>query len=273
MHNNELRYKLSTMPTDALIDSHCHLDFESFDIDRDQVLQRAQDNNINDIIVPGTEKKYWQRINQLCSRYKQLHPCYGLHPYWVSDHDKHDLKSLDSYIENNPAVALGECGLDFRDDQTDKKTQLYFFESQLDIANNHQLPVVIHSVRATETIIQSVKKFTDLKGMIHSYSGSAEQAKQLIDLGFYISVGGSVTYDNAKTIKSVVKHIPLTSLLLETDAPDQPGKKNKGERNEPAYLVNTLDTISTLRDTSQSNIAKQTTKNARTLFSLEQQKS
>jgi len=178
------------------------------------------------------------------------------------------LESLDTYLENNSAVALGECGLDFRDDQADKKTQLYFLESQLDIANNHRLPVVIHSVRATETIIQSVKKFTCLKGMIHSYSGSAEQAKQLIDLGFYISVGGNVTYDNAKTIKSVVKNIPLTSLLLETDAPDQADKKNKGERNEPAYLVNTLDTISTLRDASPSIIAEQTTKNAKALFNI-----
>jgi len=256
------------MSTDTLIDSHCHLDFESFDSDRDQVLQRAQDNNINDIIVPGTEKKYWQRINQLCARYKQLHPCYGLHPYWVSNHDKNDLESLDTYIENNTAVALGECGLDFRDDQADKKTQLYFFESQLDIANNHQLPVVIHSVRATEAIIQSVKKFTDLKGMIHSYSGSSEQAKQLIDLGFYISVGGSITYDNAKTIKSVVKNIPLTSLLLETDAPDQAGQKNTGQRNEPSFLVDTLDAISTLRDALPSSIAEQTTKNAKVLFNI-----
>ena len=256
------------MTTATLIDSHCHLDFESFDTDRDQVLQRAKDNNINDIIIPGTEKKYWQRINQLCARYKQLHPCYGLHPYWVSHHDKNDLKSLETYLENNSAVALGECGLDFRDDQADKKTQLYFLESQLDIANNHQLPVVIHSVRATEAIIQSVKKFTDLKGMIHSYSGSAEQAKQLIDMGFYISVGGSVTYDNAKTIKSVVKNIPLTSLLLETDAPDQADKKNKGKRNEPAYLVNTLDTISALTDTPTVTIAEQTTKNAKLLFNI-----
>jgi TatD DNase family protein len=256
------------MTTASLIDTHCHLDFASFDNDRDQVLQRALDNSINDIIIPGTEKKYWERINQLCSRYKQLHPCYGLHPYWVNNHDKKDLKSLDTYIENNSAVALGECGLDFRDDQADKKTQLYFFESQLDIANNHQLPVVIHSVRATESIIQSVKKFTNLNGMIHSYSGSAEQAKQLIDLGFYISVGGSVTYENAKTIKLVVRTIPLTSLLLETDAPDQADKKNKGERNEPAYLINTLDTISTIRDASPSSIAEQTTKNAKALFNI-----
>jgi len=106
--------------------------------------------------------------------------------------------------------------------------------------------------------------------MIHSYSGSAEQARQLIDLGFQISVGGSITYDNAKTVRSVVKTIPLTSLLLETDSPDQPDDKNQGQRNEPAYLINTLNTIAALRDVSPSHIAEQTTNNAKTLFSIGQ---
>ncbi|MCK5394731.1 MAG: TatD family hydrolase [Gammaproteobacteria bacterium] len=256
------------MTTATLIDSHCHLDFESFDNDREQVIQRAKDNHILDIVIPGTEKVFWERINKLCTKYKQLHPCYGLHPYWVNNHDKQDVDSLSKYIENTLPVAIGECGLDFRDQQADKKTQLYFFEAQLEIANNHQLPVVIHSVKATETAILSIKKFKDLKGMIHSYSGSIEQARQLIDLGFFISVCGSVTYDNAKTIKSVVKEIPLTSLLLETDSPDQADKKNMNKRNEPAYLINTLDAISKLRDTSQTMIAQQTTKNAKGLFKI-----
>ena len=268
MHEIALRYTLLPMPITALVDSHCHLDFESFDNDRDQVIQRAQDNHIHDIVIPGTEKKFWERIKKLCAQYTQLHPCYGLHPYWVDNHDKRDIELLNKYIENNSAVALGECGLDFREQQADKKTQLYFFEAQLDIANNHQLPVVIHSVKATETVIQSIKKFKDLKGMIHSYSGSAEQARQLIDLGFFISVGGSVTYHSAKTIRSVVKEIALTSLLLETDSPDQADQKNSNTRNEPAYLINTLDSISELRNTSQTVIAQQTTKNAKALFKI-----
>jgi len=258
------------MPITTLVDSHCHLDFEIFDADRDQVLQRAQENHIHHIIIPGTERTHWQRISKLCSRYKQLHPCYGLHPYWVSHHGKKDIGALDAYIEKNRTIAVGECGLDFRGDQADKKTQLSFFEAQLNIADNHHLPVVIHSVKATETVIQSVKKFSHLTGMIHSYSGSAEQARQLIDLGFHISVGGSITYDNAKTVRSVVKTIPLTSLLLETDSPDQPDDKNQGQRNEPAYLINTLDTIAALRDLSPSHIAEQTTNNAETLFSIGQ---
>jgi TatD DNase family protein len=256
------------MPTAYLIDSHCHLDFESFDNDRAQVIQRATDNNISDIIIPGTQKIFWDRIKTLCSKYKQLHACYGLHPYWAHNHNKQDIEQLIKYIESDRPVAIGECGLDFRPSQADKKTQLFFFEAQLNIAQNNKLPVVIHSVKATETVIQSIKKFKNLKGMIHSYSGSTEQAGKLIDLNFYISVGGSVTYDNAKRIKEVVKNIPLTSLLLETDAPDQPDQKNVNKRNEPAYLINTFNAIAELREESQEKIARQTTLNAKNLFKI-----
>lgn len=256
------------MPISKLIDSHCHLDFEVFDDDREKVLQRAKDHNISDIVIPGTEKKYWERINQLCTKHSQLHACYGLHPYWIKSHDKQDVTALDNYISHNPAIALGECGLDFRAEQADKKTQLFFFEAQLAIAENCQLPVVIHSVRATEIVIQTIKKYKNIKGMIHSYSGSAEQALQLIDLNFHISLGGSVTYDNAKKIRATAKSIPLTSLLIETDSPDQADQKNFGKRNEPAYLINTVNTIAELRQVSAEVIAEQTTINAKKLFTL-----
>ncbi len=261
------------MPTATLIDSHCHLDFEVFDHDRTQVMQRALENNISDIVIPGTEKKYWHRINELCASHKNLHACYGLHPHWLNNHglnhhNQQDLKQLEEYILTHKPVALGECGLDFRPQQIDKKTQLIFFQRQLAIAENHQLPAVIHSVKATEVVIQTIKKFKNLSGMVHSYSGSLEQAKQLIDLNFFISISGSVTYDNAKRIKAVVKEIPLTSLLLETDAPDQVDQKNSGKRNEPAYLINTLNVISLLRDEQPEIIAQQTTLNAKNLFSI-----
>jgi TatD DNase family protein len=264
------------MSAPPLIDAHCHLDFEVFDNDRAEVTQRANENNISDIIIRGTEKAYWDRIKNLCtgnssersSSRPQLHACYGLHPYWVSENNRGDIESLKEYIENNNPVAVGECGLDFRRQHADEKTQLSFFEMQLNIATEAGLPVVIHSVRATETVIRLIKKFKTLSGMIHSFSGSFEQAKQLVDLDFYISLGGSVTYDNASKIKKVAKDIPLTSLLLETDAPDQPDQKNQGKRNEPAYLVNTLEAIAALRQESAEAIAIQTTTNAKTLFSI-----
>lgn len=264
------------MPASQLIDTHCHLDFEIFDNDRAAVLQRAKERNITDIIIPGTELIYWDRIKRLCSeqsteqpsRYPWLHACYGLHPYWTAEHSEQDLSALREHIDTYRPVALGECGLDFRPQQADEKSQFYYFEAQLAIAEDTCLPVVIHSVRATEAVIQTIKRFKNLNGMIHSYSGSAEQARQLIDLGFFISVGGSVTYDNAKSIKQVVREIPLTSLLLETDAPDQPDQENKGKRNEPAYLTNTLEMISVIREEPVESIAMQTTSNAKRLFGI-----
>jgi TatD DNase family protein len=274
-----------------LVDTHCHFDFEIFDKDREQVLQRAKDNHITDIIIPGTQKKYWDRINHLCASNKEkinradikrrgikrrnikLHACYGLHPYWTEWHQLQDIETLEKYLAKNESVALGECGLDFRPQHINnknsvKKIQTEFFEAQLDIAKNLQLPVVIHSVNATEDVIQSIKKFKNLTGMIHSYSGSTEQAKQLIDLNFLISIGGSVTYDQAKKIKKVVSGIPLSSLLVETDAPDQTDQHNQKKRNEPAFLINTVKEISRLRNETEQSIAEQTTINARRLFKI-----
>jgi TatD DNase family protein len=257
------------MSTVAIIDSHCHLDFEVFDNDRCDALKRAKDNNISDIIIPGTEKIYWQRINELCQKYSQLHACYGLHPYWINQHSKTDIEELENYIDSNRPVALGECGLDFRPQQAYKNTQQYYFEAPLTIAENAGLQVVIHSVRATEKIIQTLKKHKELSGMIHSYSGSFEQAKQLIELGFYISLSGSVTYTNAKKTAVVAKNIPLASLLLETDAPDQTDLENTGKRNEPAFLVNTLEAVSRIRNETPEMIARQTTLNAQKLFKIQ----
>ena len=256
------------MNSHPLTDAHCHLDFEVFDSDRSAVLQRAKNNNIHDIIVPGTERAYWQRINRLCQQHPQLHACYGLHPYWAAKHNTQDIDELNSCLDKYHPVAIGECGLDFRPQQADKKTQLYFFEKQLGIATDAQLPVIIHAVNATEIVIQTLKKFNGIHGMVHSYSGSTEQAKQLIDLNFYISISGSVTLNNAKKIKHTVKALPLTSLLLETDSPDQPDQQHIGTRNEPAYLVNTLTGISRLKDETENTVAQHTTFNAKKLFNL-----
>ena len=262
-----------------LIDAHCHLDFEVFDKDREQVLKRAEKNKIADIVIPGTQTKFWNRINTLCSTHNKkinnihLHPCYGLHPYWAHNHKQNDLKLLEAYLGKNKSVALGECGLDFRSQHTnkvhaDKKRQIDFFEAQLNIANNLQLPVVIHSVNATQTVIQSIKKFNNVTGMIHSYSGSLEQAKQLIDLNFLISIGGSVTYPQAKKIRKIAAELPLNALLVETDAPDQSDQNNQYSRNEPSFLVNTVKEIAQLRNENNETVAQQTTVNAKNLFRL-----
>jgi TatD DNase family protein len=251
-----------------IIDSHCHLDFDNFDSDRNAVIERARSKGIKQIVIPGVKRDSWHFIRQICDNDPQLHACYGLHPYLAGEHTDDDITQLRNWLDNNACVAVGECGLDYRKDMADKNLQLKFFNAQLDIAHAINKPVVIHSVRATEDVINSIKHYPGLRGMIHSYSGSYEQAKQLIDLGFYISFGGAITYDNARKSRATASDISLGSILLETDAPDQPDADHFNQRNEPAYLVNVLKCLSELRDEPIEEIAAQTTKNAQELFGI-----
>ena len=261
------------MPALRLIDAHCHLDFTEFDEDREAVLRRASDQHITDIVIPGTIRKYWPRIDQLCEKHRNCHACYGLHPYWSASHTDADIDALRSFIETHDTVAVGECGLDFRSDHIPddraRQRQLAQFEAQLSIALELQLPVVIHAVKSTQQVIDMLKDFPGITGMMHSYSGSLEQARQLIDIGFYISIGSIVSYQRASKLRQVAGKIPLQAMLLETDAPDQPGSDHHGERNEPAYLSETLRSIAQLRDESVTMIASQTTANACSLFGID----
>ena len=144
----------------------------------------------------------------------------------------------------------------------------YFFEAQLSIAEEKQLPVVIHSVRATGEVIQQLRKRPSLTGMIHSYSGSYEQALQLIELGFYLSFGGAITYTRAHKLRNMVSKLPLSALLIETDAPDQPDATHTHQRNEPAYLNEVLTALSHLKHEQASVIAQHAISNTQTLFKL-----
>ena len=253
----------------ALIDSHCHLDFDAFRPDRSAVIERARGVGVSHIVIPGVNHGNWNDIRSLCDTDTRIHPCYGLHPYWAAEHSDDDVEQLTDWLDSNDCVAVGECGLDYRKNQADKRLQQQFFHAQLDIAHRRDKPVVIHSVRATEEVISSIKNYPGLRGMVHSYSGSHEQAMQLIGLGFCISFGGAITYDNAKKLRATAASLPLDSILLETDAPDQPDKAHHGQRNEPAYLVNVLECLAELRDEPIGEIAERTTANARALFGIQ----
>ncbi len=251
-----------------IIDSHCHIDFDVFNNDRQQVLQRANCVNIKKIIVPGVMKNTWHKIKSCCENHSELYPCYGLHPYYINHHKSQHLDDLENYIENNNPVAVGECGLDFYLKDLDIETQNFYFEQQLDIAQNFNLPVVIHARKSTEAVIKAIKKHTGLRGMIHSYSGSYEQAIQLIKLGFYLGFGGPITYKKSTRLHKLVTQLPLESILVETDAPDQPGESASGKRNEPAFIIETINAIANLHSTNSENISDITTNNARELFKL-----
>lgn len=251
-----------------IIDSHCHIDFEIFNQDREQVLARARQLGIRSIIVPGISAATWPRVKSVCLQFPELYPAYGLHPYYLDQHSDDDLVTLDDWLSCENTIAVGECGLDYFLKHLDKARQLNLFEAQLDIAKAHNLPLVIHARKATEQVIQCLKTRTGLKGMIHSYSGSYEQAVQLIDMGFYLSFGGPVTYTKASRLRQLVSKLPLDALLVETDAPDQPDLKHHGLRNEPGYITNVIDQISQLKETPIQKIVEITSHNAKNLFSL-----
>ncbi|MCW8933174.1 MAG: TatD family hydrolase [Gammaproteobacteria bacterium] len=251
-----------------IIDSHCHIDFDAFDDDRAQVIQRANQAGIKKIIIPGVINDTWDKIISCCNEFTGLYPCFGLHPYFTNKHQPQHLLNLKNYLDKHKPVAVGECGLDFFLKDLDEHQQRFYFEQQLDIALEFNLPVVIHARKSTEAVIKAIKKRPGLRGMIHSYSGSYEQALQLIKLGFYLSFGGPVTYEKSTRLRKMLQKLPLDSVLVETDAPDQPPVSAKNNRNEPLFILDVIESIASLHNSSTETISSITSKNAGDLFKL-----
>lgn len=251
-----------------LVDSHCHLDADRFDSDREAVIARARAAGVQAQVVPATHAAAWPKLREVCASASGLHPAYGLHPTFLHHHRHEHLRELGDWIERERPVAVGECGLDYYIDGLDREAQQAFFDGQLELARKHDLPLIVHARRAVEAVIVSLRRAGRLRGVVHSFAGSPEQARQLWDLGFMIGLGGPVTYERARRLRRLAAQMPLEHLLLETDAPDQPDSGNRGGRNEPALLVRVLDTIAELRGQPRDEIAAATTDNARRLFKL-----
>jgi len=251
-----------------LIDSHCHFDHRRFDSDRQDAWQRAREAGVMAQVIPAITAADWERVKQTCSNHPGLYPAYGLHPMFWSDHNDSDLQKLRSWIKRENPVAVGECGLDFYIDNPDKKRQLELFEAQLDIASEFHLPLIIHARHAVEEVIHCLRNHPGLTGVLHSYSGSLQQAEHLIGMGFLLSFGGPITYPNATRLQRLVAQLPLVSIMLESDAPDQPDSQHRNQRNEPSYLPLILHRMSEIRDETVETIAARTTENAINLFGI-----
>ncbi len=251
---------------DALIDCHVHFDDPRFDGDRTNIYHRAQQAGISNFIVPSTIAANWSLTASICSKYAGCSPAYGLHPYFINIHRREHLDELVHFLEEPSTVAVGECGLDYFLPNLDRKKQQLFFDEQLSLAREFHLPIIIHARKAVDDVIQHIRSNKHENGMIHSFNGSKEQARQLIDLGYFLSFGGAITYARASRLRALISQLPLESLLIETDAPDQPPAKHSHELNEPAYLTEIFDTICELRNEDRSIIAQQLFENAQTLF-------
>ena len=251
-----------------LIDSHCHLDAAEFDADRAQVIARARHAGVTRQVVPAVDAAEWPKLRDICAADAGLHAAYGLHPMYLAAHRDEHLSQLREWIEREQPVAVGECGLDYFVEGLDRDLQHHYFENQLQLAREYDLPVIVHARRAVDDVIAAVRRIGSLRGVVHSYSGSEEQARQLWKSGVLLGLGGPVTYDRANRLRRLAATMPIEYLLLETDAPDQPDAGIRGQRNEPARLATVCDVIAGLRGIAADELAAATSANAERLFRL-----
>ena len=254
-----------------LIDSHSHIDVSEFDVDRSDVLARAREAGVARQIVPAIALSGFDKLRALCRDERGLYPAYGLHPMYLEEHRPEHIDALRIWIERERPVAVGECGLDFFVEGLDAEAQRFYFRRQLELAREFELPVILHARRALDEVLATLRSVGKLRGVVHSFSGSEEQAKQLWKLGFCIGLGGPITYERARRLRGIVATMPLEFLTLETDSPDQPLHGHQGQRNEPALLKEVCECVAALRSVSAEEIATATTFNAERLFGLPSQ--
>lgn len=251
-----------------LTDSHCHLDAPEFDADREAVIARARQAGVSRQVIPAITAENWPALRTLCQAHHGLFPAYGMHPMFLSEHRSEHVPQLRGWLERERPVAVGECGLDYFIPEPQVEAQRFYFDAQLALAREFDLPLIVHARRSVDDVIAAIRRVGGLRGVIHSYSGSPEQARQLWKLGFMIGLGGPVTHERAQRLRKLVSTMPLEYLLLETDAPDQPDAGIRGERNEPARLAFICETIAGLRGEDPVLVAAQTSRNAGRLFNL-----
>jgi len=255
-----------------LIDTHTHLDVDEFAADRDDVLARARAAGVVAQVVPAITRDHWQGLAALAGRHADLFPAYGLHPVYLESHADADVEALDAWLAEHPAVAVGEIGLDGYVDGIATgaawERQWWLFTAQLDVALNHRLPVIIHARRALDHVLKALRQRPGLTGIIHSFSGSRQQAEQALAQGCCLGFGGPVTYPRANRLRKLVAGLPHEALVLETDAPDQPSVSHRGQRNEPSFLPEIAACVAELRGVPVAELAQTTAANSRRILDL-----
>lgn len=252
-----------------IFDTHCHLDFPEFDNDRDEVIAECQRLGVKHILIPGVTVDKWEDVIQTSGLSENYYAALGLHPYFLQQHVMEDIDRLVEAVKKYRPVAIGEIGLDYHLDSLDKQKQQEIFESQLDVAKSFDLPVVLHVRKAHDEVLKLLRAKHLRGGTVHAFSGSEQQAKQYIELGFKLGFGGSITFERANKLRRMVKEFPLETIVLETDAPDMPPQSKRDGRNSPCYIIEALEVIASLRNQSKEDIAAITTSTAINLFNLQ----
>jgi TatD DNase family protein len=242
-----------------LIDTHCHLDAAAFDADREVVARSARLQGVSAIVVPAVERGNFDAVIALHQKHAHCAYALGIHPMYVHSACEQDLNVLAQYVRDNSPVAIGEIGLDYfvtnpKAHPENIQRQHDFFDAQLDIAQQHGLPVILHVRGAIDHILKALRKRHLTGGIAHAFNGSLQQAKQFIDLGFKLGFGGAMTYSRALHLRALAKTLPLEAIVLETDAPDiSPEWVGKSARNSPEVLPKIAQFLAELR---QENIGQ-----------------
>jgi len=253
-----------------LFDTHVHLNADQYEDDVDEVIVRAQEVGVETMVVVGFDEKTIKKAMNLVEMHDFLYAAVGWHPVDAIDLTEERLAWIEELAAHPKVVAIGETGLDYHWDKSPKEVQKDVFRKQIQLAKRVNLPIIIHDREAHQDIVDILKdeKAEDVGGIMHCFGGSLEIARECLNMNFYLSFGGPVTFKNAKRPKEVVKEVPLDRLLIETDAPFLAPHPFRGKRNEPAYVKLVAEQIAELREVDFEEIAKQTTVNAKRLFGI-----
>ncbi len=256
-----------------IFDTHAHYDDEAFDEDRDKVLSALAGSGVGPVVNVCASPASLKRMKALTEQYPFLYGAAGIHPDHAGELTEALFEELSCLAEEKKVVAIGEIGLDYYWDTVPRTVQRYWFERQLALALEKDLPVVIHSREATQETLEIMRRTYQqsggaLRGVIHCFSGSAEIAREYTDMGFYIGVGGVVTFKNGKKLKEVVEAIPAEKLVIETDCPYLAPVPHRGKRNDSTLLKLVIEEIALLRGQTADEVERLTEENARALYRL-----
>lgn len=253
-----------------LIDTHSHLYSEEFSSDIKEVIRRAKDSRVDKIILPDIDIGSRESMLNLANEYPNfLYPLIGLHPTSVKENFKDELKVIDDFLEKRKFFGIGETGIDLYWDSTFKKEQIEAFEHHIELSLKYELPIIIHARESLQEIFKVLEAYKgkSLVGIFHCFSGNIEDAKKIVGMGFYLGLGGVLTFKNSK-MKDIISKISIDNIVLETDSPYLAPVPFRGKRNESSYIVKVAEKLAEIYNLPMEEIAKITTKNALNIFRL-----
>ena len=251
------------------IDSHAHLEMKAFDRDRDKVITRAKEASVDYIVTVGTTLDDCRKAISLANKYESIYAVVGIHPHEVKNINNYTYESLKELANNNKVVAYGEIGLDFFRNLSPRDVQIKRFGEQLELASEIGLPVVIHDREAHRETLNILKEWKgNRRGIIHCFSGDYEMAKKCLDMGFYISIPGTITFKKSEKLREIVGKIPIENLLVETDSPYLTPHPKRGKRNEPANVIFTARKVAEIKCLPLEEVGRITSENTKDVFGI-----